>query len=97
MLHLLYIVAFTIIAVFAVSNMIRSLVTISSRENMYKLSNHGSRYSQRPRVSHPELLDNDGEPINEPLLVMRSVSIDEARQQLDHIFEASPSKPAEME
>lgn len=97
MLHLIYIVAFTVVAVFAVSNLIRSLVSISSRESMYKLSSPGNRRPQRQKVAHPELLNDEGEPINEPLLVMRSVSIDEARQQLDHIFDTSPNPSAEKE
>ncbi|MEC4984335.1 MAG: DUF2973 domain-containing protein [Oscillatoria sp. PMC 1068.18] len=102
MLHLLYILAFTIIAFLAVSNLIRSLITISSDSNRYYQSpgksstgsNGGfghSVYSRSGNVPHPELLDATGKPIDEPLLVMRSVSVEDARQQLDSIYNSSPS------
>jgi hypothetical protein len=41
-------------------------------------------------VPHPELLDDKGNPINEPLLVMRSMTVEDAREQLDAIFNSSP-------
>jgi hypothetical protein len=41
-------------------------------------------------MPHPELLDETGRVINEPLLVMRSMSVDDAREQLDALFESSP-------
>ncbi|NEQ17807.1 MAG: DUF2973 domain-containing protein, partial [Moorea sp. SIO3E2] len=41
-------------------------------------------------VPHPELLDDSGNPINEPLLVMRSMTVEDARQQLDAIYNSSP-------
>ncbi|MGK7933048.1 MAG: DUF2973 domain-containing protein, partial [Microcystaceae cyanobacterium] len=44
-----------------------------------------------------ELLDERGQPINEPLLVMRSVSVEDARQQLDALYNASPSSKKETE
>ncbi|NEO48804.1 MAG: DUF2973 domain-containing protein, partial [Moorea sp. SIO4A3] len=31
-----------------------------------------------------------GNPINEPLLVMRSMTVEDARQQLDAIYNSSP-------
>lgn len=48
--------------------------------------------SQYNAVMHPELLDETGKPLNEPLLVMRSMTVEDAREQLDAIFEASPGK-----
>jgi hypothetical protein len=42
-------------------------------------------------------LDKNGKIIEEPLLVMRSVSVEDARQQLDSIFKASPSKNADSD
>jgi hypothetical protein len=87
MLHLLYVIAFTVLAVIAVSNMLRNLVKLGTqaRQPMYP-----QRNSQRT-VPHPELLDDSGAIINEPLLVMRSISIKDARDQLDALYEASSS------
>lgn len=99
MLHLLYIIAFTIIAFFAVSNLIRSLINLgvesqrtgnnwnssSKRNNL-----QSNRYASSQRASHPELLDEQGQPVNEPLLVMRSVNVDDAREKLDALYNNSP-------
>ncbi len=97
MLHLLYIFAFTIIAFVAISNLIRSLITISTnpQRNNYPIPNNNSIYSQT--TIHPELLDSNGEPIKESLLVMRSVSVEDARAQLDALYNASPSATKEDE
>jgi hypothetical protein len=98
MLQLVYILAFTVIAFFAISNLIRSLITLSadSQRGGWSANNHrngGKNNVSRPRtVPHPELLDANGKPINEPLLVMRSVSVEDARQQLDNLYNASPSQ-----
>ena len=85
MLHLLYIIAFTVLAVIAVSNMLSNLVKLGTEARQPV---RPRRDSQRP-TSHPELLDDSGDVINEPLLVMRSISIKDARDQLDAIYEAS--------
>ncbi len=99
MLHLLYIIAFTIIAFFAVSNLIRSLINIgtetqrmgSSWNSRGNRSNFNrSTYSPSQTPSHPELLDEQGRPVNEPLLVMRSVNVDDAREKLDALYNNSP-------
>ncbi|MGH2412238.1 MAG: DUF2973 domain-containing protein [Microcystaceae cyanobacterium] len=104
MLHLLYILAFTIIAFLAISNLIRSLITVSmDSQRHYSGAGRQSRgfggfdsYNANP-VLHPELLDESGQPINEPLLIMRSVTVDDARQQLDAIYQASPNQTQETE
>lgn len=94
MLHLLYILAFTIIAFLTVSNLIRSLVNVS----LGSQRNARMNWSRSRQGSyHPELFDENGQAINEPLLVMRSVNVDDARQQLDAIYHASPSVPRERE
>ncbi len=102
MLHLVYILAFTTIAFIAISNLIRSLITLSTESQRVYASDHpSSSLKNRSRLGnngrslreiHPELLDDQGKVINEPLLVMRSVSVEDAREQLDSIFNASPSK-----
>jgi hypothetical protein len=42
------------------------------------------------RVSHPELLDEAGDMVREPYLVMRSITVDDARKQLDALYNSSP-------
>lgn len=98
MLHLLYILAFTAIAVLAVSNMIRSLITIGTEAQKVhsrdRTSSKGTLNSQHHHLGkiHPELLDERGKVIEEPLLVMRSVSVEDARQKLDALYDSSPNK-----
>jgi Protein of unknown function (DUF2973) len=91
MLHLLYIFAFTVLAVLAIANLFRNLINLGADARRFGSPIAGSPNSQlRPRpVPHPELLDASGNIIDEPLLVMRSISIKDAREQLDAIFEAS--------
>ncbi|MFK8181762.1 MAG: DUF2973 domain-containing protein [Phormidesmis sp.] len=121
MLHLLYVIAFTVLAVIAVSNMLSNLVKLGnqvrqpSNSQGYGSQGYGPRYGnqgygeqgygpssrygdqeKRP-VPHPELLDGSGDVINEPLLVMRSISIKDARDQLDAIYEASGSSEESQE
>ncbi|MEM8830843.1 MAG: DUF2973 domain-containing protein [Cyanobacteria bacterium P01_G01_bin.19] len=100
MLHLVYILAFTIVALMAVSNLIRSLITLSAETQKLYPPNYNNSASDRSRQSkqvHPELLDDRGQVIEEPLLVMRSVSVDDARSRLDALYDASPSKTTEPE
>ena len=99
MLHLLYILAFTIIAFLTISNLIRSLITVSmdSQKQPTRSGNSRMKVYGYPMSSRPELLDEFGQPINEPLLVMRSVTVEDARQQLDAIYNASPSQPKDRE
>ncbi|MFP4008957.1 MAG: DUF2973 domain-containing protein [Spirulinaceae cyanobacterium] len=91
MLHLLYILAFTVVAFFAISNLIRSLVTVSlDSQRRYPGNNMTARRSTMP--THPELLDNDGNPVNEPLLIVKSMNVEDARDKLDAIYNSSPSQ-----
>jgi hypothetical protein len=99
MLHLIYIIAFTCIAFLAIGNLIRNLISLSTADrNMYRSHPKNSSPSQsrnnlytRGATPHPELLDDNGKIINEPLLVMRSISVEDARQQLDALYNSSPS------
>ena len=100
MLHLLYVIAFTILAVIAVSNMLSNLIKLGTQvrqhpgSQRYDQSRDGSsRDGNTPKrpVPHPELLDGSGDVINEPLLVMRSISVKDARDQLDALYESSSS------
>lgn len=99
MLHLIYILVFTAIALLAVSNLIRSLVTLSAEtQKFYPPKYNGSTNNpSRSETVHPELLDEQGKVIEEPLLVMRSVSVDDARSRLDALYDASPSKTIDPE
>ncbi len=91
MLHVLYILAFTIIAFLAVSNLIRNLMTLGleSQQPPRGWMPRDASVGSRP-IPHPELLDDSGNVIDEPLLVMRSMSVEDAREQLDALYESSP-------
>lgn len=100
MLHLVYILVFTVIALLAVSNLIRSLITLSAETQKFYPPNYNNSDRERPqtvKTVHPELLDELGKVIEEPLLVMRSVSVDDARSRLDALYNASPSKTIDPE
>jgi Protein of unknown function (DUF2973) len=94
MLHLLYILAFTFLAFVAVGNLIRNLLHFSQESSRTRPATAGRSNVSAParavRVPHPELLDDDGHVISEPLLVMRSISVEDARQQLDALYNSSP-------
>ncbi|CAD5935868.1 hypothetical protein PCC9214_01597 [Planktothrix tepida] len=93
MLHLVYILAFTVIAFLAVRNLIHSLLTVGMESQKLPDSRNygGSMNSGRmQKILHPELLDEAGNLINEPLLVMRSLSVQDARNQLDNLYKSSP-------
>lgn len=93
MLQLLYILAFTILALIAVSNLIRNLIMFSfERDRVYPSGATSAR-----TVPHPELLDSTGRVIKDPLLVMRSIDVEDAREQLDALYNASPSHNSEVD
>jgi len=88
MLHLLYVLAFTILAFLAVGNLIRSLLTLGlESQRPYSRSSRSGRPSY---PTHPELLDETGHIIQEPLMVMRSLTMEDAREQLDALYKNSP-------
>ncbi len=97
LLQLLYILAFTILAFIAVGNLIRNLIMFSfDRERTYPQgrspygNNSRLSYMASDSVPHPEMLDTAGNIIKDPLLVMRSITVEDAREQLDALYEASP-------
>ncbi|HEY9847449.1 MAG TPA: DUF2973 domain-containing protein [Candidatus Caenarcaniphilales bacterium] len=94
MLQLLYMLAFTIIAFLAVSNLLRSLFSFSldyrSSSRSARQNTSESLRSYGSQIPHPELLDEAGNVINEPLLVMRSVTVEDVREHLDNLYDASP-------
>ncbi|MDY6940350.1 MAG: DUF2973 domain-containing protein [Cyanobacteriota bacterium] len=92
MLQILYSLAFTVLAFFAIGNLIRNLMQFSM-ESTHGRSRAGTAKkpaSVRRTVPHPELFDNNGRAIDEPLLVMRSISVEDARQKLDDLYKSSP-------
>lgn len=103
MLHLLYILAFTGLAILAVGNLVRSLITLSTEsQRTYPPTTWNQNTSLSPvatsrtrRVPHPEFLDNQGNVLNEPLLVMKSMTVEDARQKLDELYNSSPSGSSE--
>lgn len=97
MLQLLYIIAFVILAVLAIGNLIRSLISlgVESQRSYAPRSQMGQRMGQNGVPTHPELLDERGRVINEPLLVMRSMTVEDAREQLDALYRNSPSSSEE--
>jgi hypothetical protein len=95
LLHLIYIIAFTTLAFLAVGNLIRNLMTLGIESQRSPTSRTWSMgepqgASRLRMVPHPEFLDTAGNVINEPLLVMRSMSVEDAREQLDALYESSP-------
>lgn len=96
MLHLLYIFAFTAVAILAIANLVRSLITLGQESNRRSRNREDNNRpmpqvaSPRVTIPHPELLDSNGQPVNEPLLVMRSVDVEEAREKLDALYRSSP-------
>ena len=87
MFHLIYVFAFTVLAFLAVANLIRSMMMLGIESQRPPGT---ARPSRRYITPHPELLDESGNMVNEPYLVMRSLSVDDARERLDAIFNASP-------
>lgn len=93
MLHLIYILAFTILAFLAVRNLIHSLIVVGMESQRSPMSRNTYRDSSGAsrKISHPELLDDSGNVVREPLLVMRSFSMQDARNQLDSLYQSSPN------
>jgi hypothetical protein len=89
MLQLLYIIAFVVLAVLAIGNLIRSLISLGIESQRSYAPRSAVNRDGTP--AHPELLDERGQFINEPLLVMRSMTVEDAREQLDVLYRNSPS------
>ncbi len=80
MLQLLYCIAFGAITFLALRNLLSNLLTLGKAEQQ-----------PRPRrAPHPELIDDQGNLTSEPLLVIRSTNLEEARSRLDQLFQESP-------
>ncbi len=95
-LQAIYLLCFALLTTLAIVTMVRNLfnVGLASQRNDAAIG-----LSQRPAPTpapaprptlHPELLDERGRVIEEPLLVMREMSVDDVRNRLDALYDASP-------
>ena len=100
MLQIIYLIAFTILAFLAIGNLIRSLIGFSMDASQPKARNNPNfqGYSYRAgTVPHPELLDDLGNVTTEPLLIMKSISVEDARARLDALYHNDSPRSAEGE
>ena len=88
MLQILYLIAFALISFLALRNLVGSLITLGADQRK-------APRRRRPQAPHPELVNEDGEITDEPLLVIRQTSLDEARSRLDSLYYESPDDMAE--
>ena len=88
MVQIIYILAFTILSIFAISNLIRSMISLSQNESR---NYQNTRRRVSPQYAHPELWDNEGNYIDEPLMVIKSINVDDARSKLDALYNSSPN------
>jgi Protein of unknown function (DUF2973) len=95
MLHILYLIAFTILAFLAIGNLIRNLVQFSMDSQRYYAPTQAT--PQQRSSPHPELYDETGRLTNEPLLVMKSITVDDARARLDALYNDLPSYSSDSE
>ena len=101
-LQVIYLLVFTVIAVLAIGNLVRSMVALGMESQGQQPPNWATPYGpgreamgRKRSPQHPEMLDENGKVINEPLLVMRSLSMDDARERLDAIYRSSPGGESE--
>ncbi len=94
MLHILYLIAFTVLAFLAIGNLIRNLVQFSVDSQRHYAP---TQAMQQRLVPHPELYDESGRLTNEPLLVMKSITVDDARARLDALYNDLPSYSSDSE
>jgi Protein of unknown function (DUF2973) len=89
MLQIIYLIAFSILAFLAIGNLVRSLIGFSTDASQPRAMTNPNfqGYSYRTgAVPHPELLDDMGNVTTEPLLIMKSISIEDARARLDALY-----------
>lgn len=96
MLQILYLIAFTILAFLAIGNLIRSLIGFSMDAAQPSAGMRGYAY-RGGAVPHPELLDDTGNLTDEPLLIMKSISVEDARARLDALYHDDLPRSAEGE
>ncbi|MBE7383061.1 MAG: DUF2973 domain-containing protein [Leptolyngbya sp. SIO1E4] len=95
MLHALYIIAFAVLAVLAISNLIRNMMVLgvdARREPRQPFAGDKTQGGADRSTPHPEMLDESGRVVDEPLLVMRSISLEDARERLDALYDGSSNQ-----
>lgn len=100
MLQILYLIAFTILAFLAIGNLIRSLIGFSmdaSQPRSMPNARAGDYGYRAVSVPHPELLDDMGNVTTEPLLIMKSIGVEDARTRLDALYYNDAPSAAEGE
>jgi Protein of unknown function (DUF2973) len=98
MLQIIYLIAFTILAFLAIGNLIRSLIGFSmdaSKQGGITNPNFRGYTYRTGAIPHPELLDDMGNVTNEPLLIMKSISVEDARARLDALYHNDSPSSAE--
>jgi hypothetical protein len=98
MLQIIYLIAFTILAFLAIGNLVRSLIGFSMDASQPRTMTNPNfqGYSYRTgSVPHPELLDDMGNVTTEPLLIMKSISVEDARARLDALYHNDSPSSAE--
>ncbi len=81
MLQLLYLTAFAAISFLVIRNLVVNLIAMGRNEMQ------PPALRNRPKVPmHPELLDDEGNVTDEPLMVIRSANLEEARDRLDALY-----------
>ncbi|MGF1458036.1 MAG: DUF2973 domain-containing protein [Leptolyngbyaceae cyanobacterium] len=98
MLHALYLVAFAVLSVLAISNLIRNIMLFGTdtRRNSNRTAASGTGTgTQKLSTPHPEMLDERGQVLEEPLLVMKSISLEDAREQLDALYNGNVENSSE--
>ncbi|MBU6229914.1 MAG: DUF2973 domain-containing protein [Cyanobacteria bacterium REEB459] len=83
MWQILYVIAFALLAVLAIANLIKNLMVFAQNGTRSQARANPPQPGPSP---HPELLDETGQVIREPLLVMRSISVKDVREQLDALY-----------
>lgn len=96
MLHLLYITAFVLLSALAITNLFRNLMTLGTQSRQAPTPPK-RRPDPNGTPPHPELLDTDGNFTDEPLLVMRSISVNDARERLDALYEGKSNLSEEVQ
>jgi Protein of unknown function (DUF2973) len=100
MLQIIYLIAFSILAFLAIGNLVRSLIGFSTDAAQPRTTTNPNFQSYNYRtgaVPHPELLDDLGNVTNEPLLIMKSISVEDARARLDALYHNDSPSPTEGE
>ena len=91
MLQVIYLSLFALVSVLVIRNLFANLMAMSRNEMQ------PPALRKRPKNIHPELLDEDGNVTDEPLLVIRSASLEDARERLDALYRGDTSDDDDLQ